>query len=75
MLVLGAFYVTGIDILNTVPLPTSVSTPTPRPSPPPTTVPEGGSTFYLFAFAILALLAINKFRLAFPALAKVRTRR
>ncbi|PYL00731.1 MAG: hypothetical protein DME32_10345 [Verrucomicrobia bacterium] len=34
-------------------------TPTPGPSPPPTKVPDGGSTFPLFATAILALLAFN----------------
>src|SRR5213080_4574051 len=34
-------------------------TPTPGPSPPPTKVPDGGSTFPLFATAILALLVFN----------------
>jgi hypothetical protein len=50
-------------------------TPPPSPTPPPTKVPDSGSTFYLLASAILALLAINKFRPAPPALARVQTRR
>jgi len=49
-------------------------TPPPGPTPPPTKVPDSGSTFYLLASAILTLLAINKFRPALPALARVRTR-
>ena len=52
-------------------------TPTPPqgPTPPPHNVPDGGSTFSLFAFAIMALLAINKIGYSVPALTRVRTRR
>ena len=48
-------------------------TPTPGPSPPPTKVPDGGSTFPLFATAILALLALNAS--CVPALVRVRVTR
>jgi VPDSG-CTERM motif len=34
-------------------------TPGPSPSPPPTKVPDSGSTFPLFATAVLVLLALN----------------
>ena len=51
------------------------STPPPGPTPPPHNVPDGGSTFSLFAFAIMALLAINKIGYLVPAFAKVQTRR
>jgi len=59
------------------PVPTIVPTPrpTPNPTPPPKNVPDSGSTFYLLASAILALLALNKFRPALPAPVRVRTRR
>jgi len=50
----------------------STPTPTPGPSPPPTNVPDGGSTFPLFATAILALLALNTSYV--PALVRVRVR-
>ena len=68
---------------HSTPTPTSTPAPTrppgpthpPGPTPPPTKVPDSGSTFSLFASAILALLAINRFRPALPALARVRTRR
>ena len=46
---------------------------TPTPSPPPTKVPEGGSTFPLFATAILALLTLNT--CCVPALMRVRATR
>jgi hypothetical protein len=48
-------------------------TPAPGPSPPPTKVPDGGSTFLLFATAILALLALNTS--CVPALVRVRVPR
>jgi hypothetical protein len=48
-------------------------TPTPAPSPPPTKVPDDGSTFLLFAIAILALLVLNTS--CIPALVRVRVRR
>jgi VPDSG-CTERM motif len=51
----------------------STPTPTPGPSPPPTNVPDGGSTFPLFATAILALLVLNTS--CVPALVRVRVRR
>ena len=51
------------------------STPPPGPTPPPHNVPDGGSTFSLFAFAIMALLAINKIGYLVPAFARVQTRR
>ena len=52
-------------------------TPTPPqgPTPPPHNVPDGGSTFSLFAFAIMALLAINKIGYLVPAFTRVQTRR
>ena len=51
------------------------STPPPGPTPPPHNVPDGGSTFSLFAFAIMALLAINKMGYLVPAFTRVQTRR
>ena len=51
------------------------STPPPGPTPPPHHVPDGGSTFSLFAFAIMALLAINKIGYLVPAFTRVQTRR
>src|SRR4026208_2126049 len=51
------------------------STPPPGPTPPPHNVPDGGSTFSLFAFAIMALLAINKIGYLVPAFTRVQTRR
>jgi len=51
------------------------STPPPGPTPPPHNVPDGGSTFSLFAFAIMALLAINKIGYLVPAFIRVQTRR
>ena len=48
-------------------------TPTHGPSPPPTKVPDGGSTFLLFATAILALLALDTS--CVPALVRVRVPR
>ena len=68
---------------HSTPTPTSTPAPTrppgpthpPGPTPPPTKVPDSGSTFSLFASAILVLLAMGKFRPAIPALANVRTRR
>ncbi len=50
-------------------------TPPPGPTPPPHNVPDGGSTFSLFAFAIMALLAINKIGYLVPAFTRVQTRR
>src|SRR6266550_3667663 len=50
-------------------------TPPPGPTPPPHNVPDGGSTFCLFAFAIMALLAINKIGYLVPAFTRVQTRR
>jgi hypothetical protein len=50
-------------------------TPPPGPTPPPHKVPDGGSTFSLFAFAIMALLAINKIGYLVPAFTRVQTRR
>jgi VPDSG-CTERM motif len=64
------------------PTPTSTPGPTrppgptptpPGPTPPPNKVPDSGSTLSLFASAILTLLAINSFRPARPALARLRT--
>jgi VPDSG-CTERM motif len=72
---------------HSTPTPTPTSTPGPTrppgptptppqgPTPPPHNVPDSGSTFSLFAFAILALLAINKIGFSVPALTRVRTRR
>ena len=51
------------------------STPPPGPTPPPHNVPDGGSTFSLFAFAIMALLAINEIGYLVPAFTRVQTRR
>ena len=79
----------GHSIPTPTPAPTSTSTPTstpcptrppgatppPGPTPPPHNVPDGGSTFSLFAFAIMALLAINKIGYLVPAFARVQTRR
>ena len=50
-------------------------TPPPGPTPPPHNVPDGGSTFSLFAFAIMALLAINEIGSLVPAFTRVQTRR
>jgi VPDSG-CTERM motif len=50
-------------------------TPPPGPTPPPHKVPDGGSTFSLFAFAIMALLAINKIGYLVPACTRAQTRR
>jgi VPDSG-CTERM motif len=50
-------------------------TPPPGPTPPPHKVPDGGSTFSLFAFAIMALLAINKIGYLVPAFTRAQTRR
>ena len=50
-------------------------TPPPGPTPPPHNVPDGGSTFSLFAFAIIALLAVKKIGYLAPALTRVQTRR
>src|SRR5882724_10050388 len=50
-------------------------TPPPGPTPPPHKVPDGGSTFSLFAFAIMALLAINEIGYLVPAFTRVQTRR
>jgi hypothetical protein len=50
-------------------------TPPPGPTPPPHNVPDGGSTFSLFAFAIMALLAIDKIGYLVPAFTRVQTRR
>ncbi len=50
-------------------------TPPPGPTPPPHNVPDGGSTFSLFAFAIMALLAINEIGYLVPAFTRVQTRR
>ena len=57
------------------PGPTPTPPPGPTPTPPPTKVPDSGSTFYLLALAILALLAINKIGYSVPVLARVRRRR
>jgi hypothetical protein len=56
------------------PIPTAPPHSTPNPTPPPHNVPDSGSTFYLLASAILALLAINKFRPTLPAFVRVRKR-
>ena len=76
---------------HSTPTPTSTSTPTSTPgptrppgptptppqgpTPPPHNVPDGGSTFSLFAFAIMALLAINEIGYLVPAFTRVQTRR
>ena len=57
------------------PIPTAPPHSTPIPTPPPHSVPDSGSTFYLLASAILALLAINMFRPALPAPVRVQKRR
>jgi hypothetical protein len=57
------------------PGPTPTPPPGPTPTPPPHNVPDSGSTFSLFAFAILALVAINKVGFSVPALTRVQTRR
>jgi len=57
------------------PGPTPTPPPGPTPTPPPHNVPDGGSTFSLFAFAIMALLAINKIGYLVPAFTRVQTRR
>src|SRR5437868_5277536 len=51
------------------------ASPPPGPTPPPHNVPDGGSTFCLFAVAIMALLAINKIGYLVPAFTRVQTRR
>ena len=70
---------TSTPIPTSTPCPTRPPGPTPTPpqgpTPPPHNVPDGGSTFSLFAFAIMALLAINKIGYSVPALTRVRTRR
>jgi len=62
---------------TSTPCPTRPPGPTtpPGPTPPPHNVPDGGSTFSLFAFAIMALLAINKIGYLVPAFTRVQTRR
>ena len=66
---------------HSTPTPTPTSTPGPTPTPPqgptppPHNVPDGGSTFSLFAFAIMALLAINEIGYLVPAFTRVQTRR
>jgi outer membrane biosynthesis protein TonB len=55
--------------------PGSNPTPPPGPTPPLKNVPDSGSTLYLLASAMLALLALNKFRSTLPAPARVPTRR
>jgi len=79
----------SIPTSTSTPTPTSTPTSTPGPTRPPgpaptppqgpTTpphnVPDGGSTFSLFAFAILALMAINKIGYLVPAFTRVQTRR
>jgi cell division septation protein DedD len=57
------------------PIPTAPPHSTPTPTPPPHNVPDSGSTFYLLALAILALVAINKIGYSVPAIARVRKRR
>ena len=57
------------------PGPTPTPPPGPTPTPPPHNVPDGGSTFSLFAFAIMALLAINEIGYLVPAFTRVQTRR
>jgi len=70
---------TSTSTPTSTPGPTRPPGPTPTPpqgpTPPPHNVPDGGSTFSLFAFAIMALLAINKIGYSVPALTRVRTRR
>jgi cell division septation protein DedD len=57
------------------PGPTPTPPPGPTPTPPPHNVPDSGSTSSLFAFAILAIVAINKVGFSVPALTRVQTRR
>ena len=57
------------------PGPTPTPPPGPTPTPPPHNVPDSGSTFSLFAFAILGLLAINKIGYLVPVLTRVQQRR
>jgi hypothetical protein len=68
---------TSTPIPTSTPCPTRPpgATPPPGPTPPPHNVPDGGSTFCLFAFAIMALLAINKIGYLVPAFTRVQTRR
>jgi outer membrane biosynthesis protein TonB len=60
---------------SSTPVPTMPPVSTPKPTPPLKSVPDSGSTFYLLGSAILALLAINKFRRSLPALARLQTKR
>jgi VPDSG-CTERM motif len=60
---------------SSTPVPTMPPVSTPNPTPPLKSVPDSGSTFYLLGSAILALLAIDKFRRPLPALARVQTKR
>jgi len=55
------------------PIPTAPPHSTPNPTPPPHNVPDSGSTFALFATAILALLALNTS--CVPALVRARVTR
>jgi len=55
------------------PIPTAPPHATPNPTPPPHNVPDSGSTFALFATAILALLALNTS--CVPALVRTRVTR
>jgi cell division septation protein DedD len=55
------------------PVPTAPPHSTPNPTPPPHNVPDSGSTFALFATAILALLALNTS--CVPALVRARVTR
>jgi len=55
------------------PIPTAPPHSTPNPTPPPHNVPDSGSTFALFATAILALLALNTS--CVPALVRTRVTR
>jgi len=57
------------------PGPTPTPPQGPTPTPPPHNVPDSGSTFSLFTFAILALLTINKIGYLVPALTRVQKRR
>jgi len=57
------------------PGPTPTPPQGPTPTPPPHNVPDSGSTFSLFAFAILGLLAINKIGYLVPVLTRVQKRR
>src|SRR5438067_2448813 len=57
------------------PGPTPTPPQGPTPTPPPHNVPDSGSTFSLFAFAILGLLAINKIGYFVPVLTRVEQRR